>query len=140
MNDVAEQVGEAVASEITDAIAAANEQTQNAEAVADAIADAIIEGERGRRIETLENEMRECLANQSSLSEAMTGIALQLEATTGTLSTLQALLPSIAVPRDAEDGPRENQEVPEVIVVAEAPEPEAPAPEPEKPRRRNRFL
>lgn len=141
MNDDPEKVGEEIASEISEAIEAANDQTRDAEIIAEQIAEAAMENERGRRIQDVERDLNECLNNQANLSQAMTQLVLQVEAMSGSLSTLQNLLPAMINPPEKVDGQKESQELePEVVVIQpEAPEPAIPVQE-EKPRLRKRFL
>jgi chromosome segregation ATPase len=140
MSDDPEKVGEEIASEISEAIEAANEQTEKAEALAEHIAEAALEAERGRRVETIERDLTECLENQANLSQAMTQLVMQVEQMSGQLSTLQTLLPAMMSPQEKVDGLRESQEPNlEVVIQPEAPEPEMPQVV-EKLRPRKRFL
>lgn len=144
MSDPAEQVGEAIASEITDAIDAANERSENAAELVEVLTDAAIEGERGRRVEQLESELGECLSNQAALSEAVAGMALQLTEMQGQISTLLALGQSTTsqpaiVESVGEDGQKESREETQTVIVApEAETVEVPPAQEEKPTRKKR--
>jgi len=121
-----EQAAEAIASEITDAIEGANAQADASAAVVTAIADAALEGERGRKIETIERDLGECLSNQAALSEAMTAFATTQAEMQGVLSTLLALQPLPTLPtQDQSDA---------AVGLPASPDPEpAAAPQPEPP-------
>lgn len=132
-----EQAAEAIASEITDAIEGANEHADASAAVATAIADAALEGERGRKIETIERDLSECLSNQAALSEAMTTFATAQAEMQGALSTLLALqpLPTLPTP-DQSDAAAGLPASPDPEPAA-APQPEPPPPtNPEAPANR----
>lgn len=144
MDTEAEKVAEEIAPVIAGAIEGANERAEVSADIADAIADAAMEGERGRRIETLERDLGECLSNQAALSEALASLATQQSEMQGALSTLLALQPSPTLQTEesgAEDGPRESP-APE-MTAAEAPAPEAPmaeAPAPERRKKKFRLI
>jgi hypothetical protein len=127
MNDPAETVGETVAAEVTAAIETATENADQVKAVAESILEGALATEQARIVRDLEKDVDECLSNQAALSEAVTGMALQMETMSGALSTLQALLPSMVSPPtispSAEaDGQPENPEAAVTTVVAETAE------------------
>lgn len=144
MDGEAEKVGEEIASEITDAIETANERSEQAAEIVEVLTDAALEGERGRRVESLERDMNECLQNQAELSEAVAGMALQLTEMQGQISTLLALgqstaSPPVIVESVAEDGQKESrEEIQTVIVAPEAEAVEIPPVQDEKPARKKR--
>jgi hypothetical protein len=139
MSENVEQAAEIVADAIVSATESANEEAARAEIVADEIAKAAMETERGKRIEQVEKDLGECLANQAAMAEAMQSLMDQQSQMMGSLSTLQSLIPltvSKTEASDAGDGLRENQEPVIVVTEPEAEPPSPPMPDPPEPKRK----
>lgn len=142
MSDIVDNVASEIAADISAAIEDAAVAQQESEVVAEQIAAAAMESERGRRLDSFERDLGECLSNQAALSEAVTAMALELQKQQGQLSTLVQLNQSPTLAEsEGEDGQRESQEI--EIVEVEAPPVEITPPVesvPPVPRKKRRWI
>lgn len=84
--DAAEARAEVAEETVAEVLEAAEKKVERAEENAERIAEAAIEGERGRRIETLERELGECRMEQTNLRNEMTVLSSQVEEMRGQLA------------------------------------------------------
>jgi hypothetical protein len=98
---VTEAVVEAVSESLDDVVADVIESQEQSAELAEQIAEAALEGERGRRIETLERDLAACLSLITTLTETLETLPTMLAETT--LTQLEPIVERLSAVEDALD-------------------------------------
>lgn len=140
----AEQIGEQVADDVSSAIEAAQETAERAAETAEQIAEAALEGARGERVRSIEEDLEECLRTQADLADAVAALTLGQTETSAKLDLLiqQQSRPTTdpAPEPELESSEDHTSQEPEAGTQEAPPEQPAPPEPPRKKRFKDRLI